>query len=94
MIQILTDSLGQPDIEWQQAEGQAGWKRDWIQRKAGEEKDWAGRGRYLNVVRVDRSKRGIGGNPTDFPVFPELPDEQILKAFVAAVCAVTGCRLP
>jgi len=93
MIQIATDSLGQPYIEWAQADGPAAYKRAWIQRKT-DEKDWAGTGRYLNVVRIDQNRPGIGGNPTDRPIFCDLPDEQVLEAFVAAVCAVTGCRLP
>jgi len=94
MIQIQTDSMGQPYIEWAQAEGSRAFcKRAWIQHKT-DEKDWAGTGRYLNVVRLDRERPGIGGNPTDFPIFSDLPDNQILEAFVAAVCAVTGCRLP
>jgi hypothetical protein len=94
MIQILTDTLGQPYIEWAQAQGPSGYKRAWIQRKTDPDRDWAGTGRYLNVVRIDRTKHGIAGNPTDFPVYSDLPDAQVLEAFVAAVCAVTGCRLP
>jgi hypothetical protein len=34
------------------------------------------------------------GNPTDFPIFNNLSDQQILEAFVAAVCSITGCNLP
>jgi hypothetical protein len=95
MVPIAHDSMGQPYIEWAQVPDPApdGYKRAWIQRKAGE-KDWAGTGRYLNVVRIDRSRPGIGGNPTDFPIFTDISDEQVLEAFVSAVCAVTGCRLP
>ena len=94
MIQIETDSKGQRYIQWaQNPENRAGWKRAWIQHKT-DDKDWAGTQRYLNVVRIDLDRRGIGGNPTDFPIFSDLPDDQILEAFVAAVCAVTGCRLP
>jgi hypothetical protein len=95
MIQIQTDSLGQPYIEWAQIANPEpdGYKRAWIQVKEGD-KDWAGTRRYLNVVRINRSRPGSGGNPTDFPVFSDLPDAQILEAFVAAVCAVTGCQLP
>jgi len=97
MIEIQTDTLGQRYIEWaQNGNIPDGYKRAWIQRKTGD-KDWAGTGRYLNVVRIDPNRPGIGGNPTDFPIFlPEhvLTDDQILEAFVAAVCAVTGCRLP
>jgi hypothetical protein len=92
MIRIQTDSKGQPYVEWPQAEGPSGYKRAWIQRKTGES-DWAETGRYLNVVRIDRDRPGIGGNPTDFPIFCDLPDEQILIAFVSSVCAITGCTL-
>ena len=94
MLQIQTDSMGQPYIEWAQVESPEpdGYKRAWIQVKTGD-KDWAGTGRYLNVVRIDRSRPGIGGNPTDFPIFCNLTDAQVLEAFVAAVCAVTGCQL-
>jgi hypothetical protein len=94
MIKILTDTKDQPYIEWPQAKHPAGYKRAWIQRKTDPTKDWAGTGRYLNVVRIDSSRPGSGGNPTDFPIFSGLPDEQVLEAFVAAVCAVTGCKLP
>lgn len=93
MIEIRHDTLDQPYIEWAQAEGPAAFKRAWIQHKTGDT-DWAGTGRYLNVVRIDRNRAGIAGNPTDFPIFSTLPDNQILEAFVAAVCAVTGCQLP
>ncbi|HXN49879.1 MAG TPA: hypothetical protein VN893_24725 [Bryobacteraceae bacterium] len=91
MIDILRDGKGQPYIEWEQAEGCH--KRAWIQHKDEVGKDWAGTGRYLNVVRTDPPGHPAG-NATDFPIFSVLPDEQILEAFVAAVCAVTGCRLP
>jgi hypothetical protein len=94
MIEIMTDTKGQPYIEWPQAEHPAGYKRPWIQHKTNPDKDWARTGRYLNVVRIDRRKPGSGGNPTDFPVFSDLPDKQVLEAFVAAVCVTTGCKLP
>ena len=94
MIRIEMDTLGQPYIEWQQADHPEGYKRAWIQRKTEPDKDWARTGRYLNVVRRDPARPGSGGVPTDFPVYSDLPDAQILEAFVAAVCAVTGCRLP
>jgi len=89
---IQRDTKGQPFIEWEQAAG--GYKRAWIQIKDEPDKDWAGSGRYLNVVRVEALRAGPAGNPTDFPIFSELSDEQILEAFVASVCAITGCRLP
>ena len=92
MIKIQHDTKGQPFLEWEQAPG--GCKRAWIQRKTDPSKDWAGTGRYLNVVRIERLGAGPAGNATDFPVYSSLPDEQVLEAFVAAVSAVTGCRLP
>ena len=92
MMNIQKDTKDQPFIEWEQAPG--GFKRAWIQHKAESEKDWAGTGRYLNVVRIERLGGGPAGNPTDFPIFTPLSDEQILEAFVAAVSAITGCRLP
>jgi hypothetical protein len=52
-MKIQRDSKGQPFIEW--AQGATGFKRAWIQRKMGSDKDWAGtpEGRYLNVVRIE-----------------------------------------
>jgi len=93
MIAIRRDGNGQPYIQWQQGEGVDAYKRAWIQRRTGE-KDWAGTGRYLNVVRAEGADTGPGGNATDFPVFSQLPDEQLLESFVAAVCGITGCPLP
>lgn len=90
-MNIQHDTKGQPFIEWAQAPG--GYKRAWIQRKTDTDKDWAGTGRYLNVVRIERLGGGPAGNATDFPVFSKLRDEQILVAFVAAVSAITGCQL-
>jgi hypothetical protein len=92
MIEIRRDRKGQAYIQWEQAPG--GYKRAWIQHKGADEKDWAETGRYLNVVRTTGPDSGPAGNATDFPIFSELPDEQILEAFVAAVCAVTGCKIP
>jgi hypothetical protein len=91
MINIQHDTKNQPFIEWEQTPG--GFKRAWIQNKAKSEKDWAGTGRYLNVVRIERLGGGPAGNPTDFPIFNPLSDEQILEAFVSSVSAITGCRL-
>lgn len=92
-MKIQQDSKGQAFIEWQQ--GESGFKRAWIQHKAGTDKDWANAkdGRYLNVVRVEKRGGGPAGNATDFPIFSELSDTQILNAFVAAVSAITGCAL-
>jgi hypothetical protein len=89
-MQIQRDGTGQPFIEWEQANGHH--KRAWIQRKQDPGKDWADATRYLNVVRCN-SPGHPGGNPTDFPIFNELSDEQILEAFVQATNAITGCRV-
>lgn len=71
MIQIQTDGLGQSYIEWAQIPNPDPdcYKRAWIQTREGD-KDWAGTGRYLNVVRIDRNRPGLGGSPTDFRFFP------------------------
>ena len=91
MLPIQIDTKGQRYIQWMQGPGP---KRAWIVRHT-EQKDWAGTGRYLCVVRIDPNRAGISGNPTDFPIFNErLSDDQILEAFVASVCAITGCPLP
>jgi len=81
-------------IEW--AQGPNGFKRAWIQRRTDPDKDWANtpEGRYLNVVRIEALGGGPAGSATDFPVFSNLPDEQILEAFVTTVSAITGCPLP
>lgn len=94
MLTIKHDQKGQPYIEWEQAPG--GYKRAWIQRKTDASKDWAQApdGRYLNVVRVEGPGRGPGGQATDFPIFSDYSDEQILIAFVHSVAAITGCKLP
>jgi hypothetical protein len=91
---IHKDSKDQLYIEW--AQGSSGFKRAWIQRKTHPDKDWAKapQRRYLNVVRVEALGAGPAGNATDFPIFNDLPDDQILIAFVATVCGVTGCPLP
>lgn len=94
MLPIQTDTKGQRYIEWKQADIPNGYKRAWIRHLTGS-KDWAGTQRYLAVVRIDKRKKGSGGNPTDFPIYSNaISDEQILEAFVASVCAITGCELP
>lgn len=88
-----TDTKDQLYVEWEQAEGC--YKRAWIQRKSDPEKDWANAkdGRYLNVVRVEEPNKGPSGNATDFPIFNDLSDKQILEAFVLSVSSITGCKL-
>ena len=66
-IPIHKDGNGQPYVEWSQ--GRRGYKRAWIRRPADPDKDWAGVGRYLNVVRVEEPHTGPAGNSTDFPIF-------------------------
>jgi len=93
MIPIRKDNKGQSYIQWEQVEGSGGWKRAWIQHRDAAA-DWAESGRYLNVVRTEGPDSGPSGSATDFPIFSKLTDEQILEAFVASVCAITGCRIP
>lgn len=92
-MRIQHDTKGQSFIEWSQCEN--GFKRAWIQRKPGTENDWANArdGRYLNVVRIEALGSGPAGNATDFPIFSDLSDEQILVAFVTSVSAITGVTL-
>jgi len=92
-VKIKRDGKNQPYIEWEQSEG--AFKRAWIiRREDGEHRDWAGTGRYINVVRCN-SPGHPGGNSTDFPVYgSSLSDEQLLTAFVHSICAMTGCPLP
>lgn len=92
-MRIQHDTKGQPFIEW--AQGKNGFKRAWIQRKNDPSKDWASAkdGRYLNVVRIEKLGDGPAGNATDFPIFSDLSDEQILISFVTSVSAITGCQL-
>src|SRR5438270_5152824 len=91
MLPIQYDGNNQPYIQWQQ--GTRGYKRAWIQHREGPA-DWAGTRRYLNIARTEGPESGPGGNATDFPIFSELDNEQVLEAFVAAVCAITGYPIP
>ena len=88
-MKVNKDSNGHLYVEWCQA-GDA-YKRAWVQHKTGE-KDWANTKRYLNVVRCNTPGHP-GGNPTDFPIFNDLSDAQVLLSFVYAVNAITGCKL-
>ena len=90
-MQIQLDGKAQLFIAWEQAPG--GYKRAWIQHKKGDA-DWAKTGRYLNVVRTETLGGGPAGQAADFPIDSNLSDEQILVAFVASVCGITGCKLP
>lgn len=93
-MQFGTDGKGQRYVEW--ASGPGGLKRAWIQNKSGAP-DWANTGRYLNVVRAEQPHAGPKGQATDFPIYyseDQMSDEQILTAFVYAVCAVVGRQNP
>lgn len=85
------DGKGQLYVEWAQAGGR-GYKRAWIRHATGD-KDWAGTGRYLNVVRVTEPGAGPAGNSTDFPILSDLPEAQILVSFVTAVASIAGDEL-
>lgn len=92
-MRIKKDGKGQPYIQWEQPgigsqQNQVAYKRAWIQKRH-DETDWAGTVRYLNVVRCNEQGHP-SGNPADFPIYNELPDEQILLAFVYATNAITG----
>ncbi|WP_424947993.1 hypothetical protein [Candidatus Spongiihabitans sp.] len=91
-MNIKKDGKGQKYIDWFVGEG--GGKRAWIQHRE-PDKDWANalNGRYLNVARIDEIDKGPAGNATDFPIFNNMPDEQILKAFVFSVSSITGREL-
>ena len=91
-MMIQRDGKGQPYIEWKQGEVEGrGFRRAWIQRRT-KPKDWAGTGRYLNVARCEGPGR-VGGISSDFPIFSNLPDAQILQEFVQSVCRITGWKL-
>ena len=86
-MQIQRDSKGQPYIHWEHTGNQ--YRRVWIRHATSAEKDWAGTGRYVNVGPCDAAGR-VKGNSADFPIYNDLPDEQVLRTFVYAVNALTG----
>jgi len=91
MMSIQHDGNGSPYLEWAQSSGEI--KRAWVTTLAPDHaKNWAGTGRYLNVSRCNRGGH-VGGTPVDFPIFNDLPDEQILWAFLYSVTAITSCPL-
>jgi hypothetical protein len=91
-MMIQRDGKGQPYIEWKQGKVEGrGVRRAWIQRRT-KLKDWAGTGRYLAVARCDGAGRA-GALGSDFPIFSNLPDAQILQEFVRSVCRITGWKL-
>ncbi len=68
----------------------------WIQCRSPEsEKDWASAKdrRYINVARIEKPGGGPAGIPVDFPVFSDLPDEQLLLLLGYFIVALTGDEL-
>ena len=93
-MKILKDTNKSCYVQWVKGTNQRQEvceQRAWVQHRTGAD-DWAGTQRYLNVVRCNTKGNPVG-NATDFPIYSELSDEQILLAFVHAVNAITGCRL-
>ena len=74
-IPIQKDGDRQPYVEWNQ--GCGGYNRAWIRRPTDPVKDWAGVGRYLNVLRVEEPYRGPADNSTDFPIPFDLDEPQL-----------------
>jgi hypothetical protein len=91
MHTIQQDGNGQPYIQWENAPGS--FRRVWVRRPTSPDKDYAGTGRYLSVVRTQTIDSGPGGNATDFPIYNDLSDEQVVEAFVACISAITGAKL-
>jgi hypothetical protein len=89
-VRISRDKNGSPYIDWKFP---AGSKRAWIKRLEPEE-DWAKTGRYLYVARTEGINMRPGGFTTVFPIYSDLPDEEVLEKFVTAICTITGCPLP
>ena len=48
-----------------------------VRRPTDPDKDWAGVGRYLNVLRVEEPYRGPADNSTDFPIPSDLDEPQL-----------------
>jgi len=91
-MRFCLDGKGQQAVYWEVGNG--AWKIAWIQdRSADSDRDWAGTGLYLNVVRATGYQSGPSGNATDFPIdrhLHHLSHKQILANFVTAVSICTG----
>jgi hypothetical protein len=81
------DLNGSRYVEWDRGAG--GWARAWISRRS-EDKDWAGAKRYLNAARIDQPGGGPRGNGLDYPIWNDLPEDDVLRAFVVSVSAIVG----
>ena len=92
-IPIQQDGDRQPCVEWNQ--GCGGYNRAWVRRPTDPDKDWAGVGRYLNVLRVEEPYRGPADNSTDFPIPSDLDEPQLprLPAAFAPVRPVMLLRV-
>ncbi len=90
MVEIQKDGKDSPTTNGSRPPG--GWKR------LDSDEKWRGRlgwyKRYPNVVRTADADGGPSGNATDFLSFLNSLTTNSHEAFVAAVCAVTGCRIP
>lgn len=84
------DNNGSRYVEWNR--GAQGLARAWINERTGD-KDWAGSKRYLNAARVERPGGGPSGNSLDYPIWNDLSEDDILRAFVTSVSAICGNRL-
>lgn len=90
-MEVKADGNGSLYIQWTKGHdrsGEACEQRAWVQHRNGA-RDWAGTGRYLNIVRCN-ANGNPGGNATDFPIYGDLPDVLILESFVRSVMAITG----
>lgn len=94
-----TDGKNQLYVEWEQGPasgaGIGGFKRAWIRQPQNPSDDWAGTGKYVSIAATSGLGQGPVGRSADFPIFSDgLPDDQMLVAFVTAICGLTGCRIP
>jgi hypothetical protein len=81
------DLNGSRYVEWDRGAG--GWARAWIKHRPAD-KDWAGAERYLNAARIEQPGGGPRGNSLDYPIWNNLSDDDILRAFVTSVSAIVG----
>lgn len=85
------DGIGQRYVEWEVAPGTL--KRAWVQYKDGD-KDWAGTGRYLNVVRVEASKRRTLGRKAKPPTSRSTCPPTRCQTTNSSLRSSTRCALP
>ena len=93
-MRIQRDTNGSVYVQWVKGTNQRSEACEqcaWVHHRFGDD-DSSGTRRYLNVVMCNQ-KGNPGGNATDFPIYSTLSDEQVPRAFVHSVTAVTGVRL-